>query len=211
MTSASSAPKMTRKPPTIHDLTGSRYGRLCVISPKGIFSGRKKWVCKCDCGGYANVLTSSLTSGKTKSCGCIVRKHGAVGTRAYSIWREMHKRCGYPKAKDFIKYGARGISVCPEWSSFQTFLCDMGAPPTDKHSIDRRDGNLGYSKANCRWATAKEQMRNRRSNKLVEFGGETKCLSEWEELKGLRRGILGRRLRRGWPIEEAMTPQGSAK
>lgn len=33
-----------------------------------------KWLCECDCGNFVEVLGASLTSGHTKSCGCLSKK-----------------------------------------------------------------------------------------------------------------------------------------
>ena len=54
------------------DLTGKRFGRLVVIEPtKERKNESVVWRCRCDCGKYTNVITSNLTKGNTKSCGCL--------------------------------------------------------------------------------------------------------------------------------------------
>lgn len=79
----------------------------------------------------------------------------------------MIQRCYDPNNISYKWYGGKGIGVAPEWMNFETFLADMGDKPTPKHTIDRIDANKNYEPTNCRWATQKEQRRNRRDNKLT--------------------------------------------
>jgi hypothetical protein len=77
----------------------------------------------------------------------------------------MLNRCGNPNVKDYPDYGGRGITVCERWRIFINFLADMGEAPPNK-SIDRwPDKNGNYEPGNCRWATPKEQVENRRRRK----------------------------------------------
>ena len=63
-------------------------------------------------------------------------------------------------------YGGRGIKVCKRWDNYNVFASDMGPHPGKGWSIDRKNNNGNYCKSNCRWATTKTQMRNRRATKL---------------------------------------------
>lgn len=94
-----------------------------------------------------------------------ITRHGHASSRSpeYRAWDGMRQRCLNPKSSRYATYGGAGITVCERWSSFETFLADMGEKPEPKsaYSLDRRDGALGYSPSNCRWATASEQQRNR--------------------------------------------------
>jgi hypothetical protein len=81
----------------------------------------------------------------------------------------------------------------------------MGECPSDSHTIDRIDNNKGYSPENCRWATMKEQTRNTRRNRILEFDGKSLCLQEWAEITGLKRTTIAERINRGWTVEEALT------
>lgn len=76
----------------------------------------------------------------------------------------MLARCFNEKHRQFKDYGGRGITVCAEWLSFEGFIKDMGERPKGK-TIDRIDGEIGYEKTNCRWATRIEQNLNRRKKK----------------------------------------------
>jgi hypothetical protein len=82
----------------------------------------------------------------------------------YTVWAGMHARCR--DATNQV-YGGGGVRVCSRWRSFGAFLADMGPRPPGS-TLDRRDNSKGYSPDNCRWATTKQQARNRRVNRLDE-------------------------------------------
>ena len=127
-------------------------------------------------------------------------------TREYFVWREMMSRCHRPKNKDFKNYGARGIFVCDKWrASFLDFMADMGPRPSAKHQIDRIDNSKGYGPNNCRWSTKREQMRNMRTNVIIESNGERKTMAEWADVLGVNYNSLKARLRRGWSHADALT------
>lgn len=124
----------------------------------------------------------------------------------YTIWTNLRSRCNNPKNNRYALYGARGIRVCARWETdFLNFLEDMGRRPSPEHSIDRVDNNGDYTPENCRWATRKEQSRNRRSSCFLDFNGETKTAAEWSELTGISRSTIHARLKSGWSIEQTLT------
>lgn len=138
---------------------------------------------------------------------------GHVTSAEYRIWQQMIARCRYPQHPRFADYGGRGITVCDRWfESLTNFIDDMGRRPSEAHSLDRIDNDLGYSPANCRWATREEQGRNRRNNIKLTVDGETAPLSVWAERTGIPYVTLRHRLvKLGWSDEETVrTPVGAA-
>lgn len=192
------------------DLIGERFGRLVVLKKVGNDKWRHtQWLCQCVCGKEKIILGYDLRSGHTKSCGCLVIKHGHYRnnkrSRIYRSWEGMIGRCTNLNDKDYQSYGGRGITVCGRWRKFVNFLEDMGEPSTQQHSIDRINNDKGYYKENYRWATKKEQQRNTRGNRLITHNNKTQCLIEWAEEFGINYSTLQGRLSRGWLIEKALT------
>lgn len=190
-------------------MIGEVFGRLTVVSLYAI--SPKRWTCQCACGATTNPRQESLRSGHTLSCGCLRRDaaftHRLTGHELYKTWANMKARCGCPTDGDYHRYGARGIRVCDRWSdSFPDFLEDMGPRPSISHSIDRIDNSKGYSPENCRWATTKEQARNRRSTRLLSHDGQAMSVAGWEEKMGLRYGTISNRINKhGWTPARAIT------
>jgi hypothetical protein len=199
-----------------------RFGRWTAVGPlvKGKYPKRS---CSCACGTVRDVAVSDLLTGKSRSCGCLAReiasalrkqeaKHGATAggrrSRAFTAWESMRRRCRDTEHKSFKWYGARGIRVCERWQGkdgFANFLADMGEPPPGM-TIDRKNNSKGYDPGNCRWATQKQQQRNRRSNLLITYAGRTQTLVEWAEETGIGRQTIKTRISRsGWSIEQALS------
>ena len=148
------------------DRTGQLFGKLTVIEQAGRDRLKKVlWRCKCDCGNEAVVVSGSLVTGNTTSCGCVLKaaitKHGGSSKSSYNTWRAMIRRCTVPTDKDYPNYGGRGISVCPEWLQYKNFAADMGEPVGDE-TLDRKDAYGDYTPDNCRWAGVRTQNRNTR-------------------------------------------------
>jgi hypothetical protein len=179
---------------TRNKLVGERFGMLLVTSFSHVNKkGDCYWVCVCDCGNSTIRSAASLKKySARKSCGCAVSK--AIGTRnhrskTYRAWSSMRSRCLNSNDARYKHYGAKGISVCPEWETYEQFLTDMGEAPIGL-SLDRIDNSEGYRKDNCRWATRLQQNRNTSLVIKVEHDGQIKCITEWAGLFNIRPATL---------------------
>lgn len=124
------------------------------------------------------------------------RGHGMSRTRLYKIWTDMKTRCNNPNTPYYYNYGARGISVCKEWSDFEPFMewsLDNGY--TDKLTIDRINVNGNYEPENCRWITNLEQQSNRQSNHFLTYDGKTQTISQWADELGIKEKHFRRELK----------------
>lgn len=195
---------------------GDRFTRYLVIDR----SERARYVkVRCDCGTERTVLSWNLLRGNSKSCGCWRVEtghrlakyrngdstHGMTGTAEFRIWCGIKARCEIPSATSYKNYGGRGISLCSEWQAFRNFYKDMGQRPSPDHSIDRIDPNGNYEPSNCRWATRKQQGRNRRDSVVMTYQGLTRTISQWAELYGLKYDTVHNRFKvLRWPPEKVL-------
>ena len=139
-------------------------------------------------------------------------KHGYYGTRLYGIFQQMKQRCYDKHSTNYKNYGGRGITICDEWkNNFENFYSwAVMHGYSDDLTIDRMDVNGNYEPSNCRWATKKEQARNKRTNKIVEINGEKHLVVEWAEITGLSIGCIYGRIRRGEKGEDIIRPTKGA-
>lgn len=183
------------------NLVGQRFGRLVVISraPNNRF-GYSQWDAQCDCGAATVVVGSKLVSGRTQSCGCLVRDtvrarstiHGQGSrkhkSRAYTAWKEMKRRL-----KRDPHYKGK-VEICPDWfASYEAFFRDMGPCP-DGFELDRIDNSKGYEPGNCRWVDETRQSRNRSYCKLdevkaAEMRASTATTKELMKMYGVSKSV----------------------
>lgn len=205
-------------PPPIPINTSTPYGRLKIINEELASKGGRRVRCRCECGKLIVVFYKSLRTGNTASCGCLRsekvarknHKHGAGGrlnrTPEYVAWKQMRQRCNNPGTHEWMNYGGRGITVSSEWDDFATFLKDVGPKPSPAHSLDRIDNNDHYRPGNVRWATSKEQARNKRNTRHIEFEGVKMTASDLADRFKIVNGVtILNRIDRGWTVLEACT------
>lgn len=191
----------------MNNLSGGVFGRLTVMRSCGKDKYRHTlYVCRCECGNMIVVSGNQLTSGHTKSCGCLRTenvskarlKHGATGDhtnveRLYKIWVGMRQRCNNPCNKAFKYYGRKGVRVCKEWedyNSFKTWALENGYNADacfGECTIDRINPFGNYEPKNCRWITLTEQAKNKRkSYESISCGHENggkENENEWTDQK----------------------------
>jgi hypothetical protein len=193
---------------------GDKFGRLTIITEVEQRNKKRYFLCQCDCGKQKTIWISALSTGNTKSCGCLQReitirrnfKHGFNRTRLYRIWCHMIGRCQSPKDSHYKYYGGRGISVCDEWrNDFSAFFqWAMANGYKTNLTLDRKNVNGNYEPSNCKWSTWKQQSNNRTNNRYITFGSKTLTCQQWAEEIGIAPGALRYRLNQGWPIGEAL-------
>lgn len=210
------------------DISGLRFGKLVAKYPHSRSSDNKvKYLCLCDCGNTTISFKFCLTSGKAKSCGCVSAEkskqrssvmtkeeklrlfsrptHGKSSTKEFRSWSDAKARCMNDKHVWFTYYGGRGITMCDSWvESFQKFYEDMGDCP-DGCSLDRVDVNQGYFKSNCRWATSKDQQRNKTNTQWVDSPLGYLPIADLAETLNLSTACLKYRLDSGWQWEDIIS------
>lgn len=128
--------------------------------------GRKRFICKCDCGKICHVKPTFWENGKVKSCGCWQENRSIDADeimRIKGIYRGMCNRCGNPNNKAYGNYGGRGIQIDPRWAKVEDFIeWSLKNGYENTKTIDRIDPNGNYCPENCRWTTYYIQNRNKR-------------------------------------------------
>lgn len=190
---------------------GKQFGIWTQIGPsfavKVNLSYKHRYaICQCRCGAYALHRVNTLRTAGGQKCASCRRSLMTDYESEADIWRGMIRRCHNPNDDAFRHYGGRGISVCDRWrNSFANFLSDMGPRPSTELSIDRYPDNDGnYEPSNCRWATVKQQLRNTRQNRLVEYDDRRVTVGEISEIAGIPIHVMFSRLNCGWSVADAM-------
>lgn len=206
---------------------GDRAGKLVVVKDCGIKilpcgEHRRYYLCKCDCGNEVEVAKNKLVCQATKSCGCLIVEEkqnrscaNQKDKRFYNIrkisqkelgnhWKNMMYRCYKKSCNDYRLYGARGITVCEEWQySFDKFKDWALSNGYQKGlTLDRIDVNGNYEPNNCRWATVKEQNRNRQNTIKVIYNSKQIALSEFAEIHNIKYYNAINWHRQGYGVEE---------
>lgn len=136
------------------------------------------------------------------------RTHGESKTRLYRVWYHIRSRCFDKNTPYYKDYGGRGITICDEWRgnyiAFRDWALQNGY--REDLTIDRIDNNGNYEPSNCRWADAKTQANNRRSNLYLTYNGETLTALQWAKKLGINHNTISMRLYKyGKTVDEALS------
>lgn len=208
----------------IKNITWNQYGDLIVL---WVRENRTSWwknkiyekvLCKC----WKEYFTrrEHLMWWRINNCWCTKTEraielwknnteHWLTWTRIFVIFWWITQRCNNKNTKAYKNYWWRWIKC--DWNKFIDFYNDMNESYMNfvkknwenNTTIDRINVNWNYSKDNCRWATMKEQWRNRRNNRIVNYNWKEYVLSALEELWHGNR-IVSDRLKRWWDVESAL-------
>lgn len=198
------------------EFIGKIYGRLQVVSDLGTMKGGRRIMAICECGKSKDYRLSDLKSGMSTNCGCVRRvslrnrnmTHGDSKTALYSVWRGMNERCVYAKHVKYNRYGGRGISVCSEWAGSYEQFKKWALLNGYVHGLelDRKDNDGNYSPENCRWVTKKTNRRNKSTNRMLVFNGESRCIAEWADITGISQDTIKDRINKlKWSVDRALT------
>jgi len=205
---------------TAQAMIGKKFGRLIPIMD-GIETGKAgtRVLCICDCGNEMVVARYSLFDKRRPVRACVKcskidkgakqRVHGLAKTRIYHIWSGMRQRCYDEDNKDYCRYGARGVTIYPEWldvSNFAEWAYANGY--NDSLTIDRKDSNGNYEPDNCRFITFAENSSLTRDTHWLEAFGEKKTIAQWllDERCVVASNIIYTRWKNlNWSVEDALT------
>lgn len=192
------------------ELTGKRFGNITVIRrADNTKDGKTQWLCRCDCGKEWVVQAGNLKRIKTcRECSFKkpYKKHGDYGTRLYNIYMGMRNRCENDNNANYSHYGGRGITVCSEWQNYNIFKeWALANGYDDTKSIERIDVDGNYEPDNCTWIEMREQCHNKRGSIKFTLNGKTQDLALWAREYGVNYFTLYSRIRRGIPLETALT------
>jgi len=146
-----------------NDLVGKVFGKLTVI--KRVYQkNNSRWICKCSCGNECSVGRGSLSSGNTKSCGCLLMDSVRLppSEAGLNFLFSQYKSQARKRGREFSLTKEEFATITRQLC----FYCDI--PPSQSYAcwrsnlsketiengryfyngIDRIDNSVGYIKEN---------------------------------------------------------------
>ena len=206
------------------DISARRFGRLEALHETGKTSGGKTlWQCVCDCGKLHKVAVNVLTSGRAKSCGCLLKETASKTGRATWKLNHRHVRTTLRSTTTDVKtmIGDDAWASCtfagcgkPARTRFG-LLCDTHYRRKHRSGsselIGRTSVVLALESSIIDRAGRIVPSRVTAATRVLTFKGVTLGLSDWARAAGLPKSALQWRLRKGWSLERAVTEPLAAK
>ncbi len=176
----------------------------------------------CACGKRKKIVGSNISSGRAKSCGCLILETVRKPNKKYSIpttgyyhglyssYKGMMDRCYNPKVRCYKSYGGRGVKVCKMWrKSYEYFLrwaLVNGWQPGLELDKDKLGTGKLYSPANCCWLTPSDNSRYKRKGGalIFEYYGINLTLGQIGKLNGISNSKMYGRVVKGHSIYDAV-------
>lgn len=115
--------------------------------------------------------------------------------RLYRIWKAIRTRTSNSNIPCAKYYSGKHIELCEEWNSYLNFKeWAINNGYKDNLTIDRKEGNKGYSPENCRWADSKTQNNNRSNNIYYDFNGKKLTINQIAEIVNVNASTLRKRV-----------------
>jgi hypothetical protein len=152
--------------PGLIDLTGQRFGRLVALERAGaVRVGSKAWIkttwlFRCDCGKEVVIISASVTTGLTQSCGCLNRERTAEalkkrrldkGEASFNALLRMYKNNARAARRpftltsgDFRALTQQPCHYCGVLPSNIYHREELTSGPYVYSGIDRVDNERGY-------------------------------------------------------------------
>lgn len=216
------------KPTKYKEIIGVRFNRFVILEELQRYInvsgfGFRMVRCKCDCGNIIKIRLTSITSGQSKSCGCLTKEtntrvkqrttHGLHAHPLYDIFSSIKQRCYDQNCPAYPNYGGRGVVICDEWLKdfklFYNWAITHGWRRGLEIDKDIKAMKLGippllYSPEMCSIVTTEINCNSRRTTVFVELNGERMSLTTACKQLGITRCRIDDRMKKGMSFEEAV-------
>lgn len=136
------------------DMTGEVYGSLTVMAFAGRLGGKPAWLCRCSCGQDNTVRTSDLTTGNTKSCGClrasVGREIGLRGRVDQPSYKTAHMRVYRDRGKASYQACVDCRAPADDWSYDGTDPDELLAPQREGEAPMRYSAKPAHYSPRCK-------------------------------------------------------------